>query len=576
MSSINPAKVRTWPAFVVLAMQGAAILYSVSAEFDNLSRFIAMMAGPAVSLLLFLVYWFGFSRIPWRDRLRLPLVSLVAAVVVGVLAHSTARPAMWIYGIPLTLFLMTTWTLLNRFESPHGHPRRGAVLLALGWLPFLLVRLEGFSGSYLPELVWRWTPTTEERLAFTRPARDASASDTATPPPALQSSPQDWPGFRGLNRDSRVVGARINADWTAKPPKQLWKIAVGPGWSSFAIVGDSLFTQEQFGAEEAVVCYNAMTGLERWRHVDAARFSELVAGPGPRATPTFADGRIYTLGAEANFNCLDAATGRVIWRRDLMQEIGAKLPEWGFAASPLVMAGLAIVNADGTEGRGLVAYNAVTGEPAWHVPSPGMNFSSAQRMVFGEKEFAVFASGTEVFAVDPQSGEILWRSSPTGWKAASMIQPQQIDASSLVVGLGDGIGTARLQVIPSAGNAWSTTQLWSSKNLKPSFNDFVFYQGALYGFDQSIFACVDAQTGKRLWKKGRYGFGQALLFEDQGLILVVAETGELVLLACDPKVHRELARYPAITGKTWNHPAFSRGRLYVRNGEEAVCLDLSP
>ena len=575
MSSFPQPPVRIWPAVVILLLQVAAIGYSVTAEFDNFSRFMAMMLGPAVCLLLFLVYWFGFSRVPMRERLVLPLLSLVTAVIIAFLVHTTARAPMWMYGIPITLLLATLGLFFTRKSSPKGRFPLLASLLVVAWLPFLLVRLDGFVGSYLPEFAWRWTPTTEELLAKTRKPAEASATESEVSTTVIELSPEDWPGFRGADRNSRVKGVTINADWSKKPPKQVWEISVGPAWSSFAVVGEWLFTQEQFGEKEAVVCYEAATGKERWRHEDTARFSELVAGPGPRATPTFVNSRIYSLGAMANLNCLDASTGKVLWSHDLMKELGAKLPEWGFASSPLVMDDVAIVYADGKDDHGLVAYNAVTGEPAWHIACTGMNFSSPQPMVFGDKAYAVFAGGTGIMAIEPKTGKVVWRNTPSGWVTASMIQPQQIDGTSLVVGLGDGIGTARLKVTTS-NDSWSITQQWTSKNLKPSFNDFVLHDDSLYGFDQNIFTSVDVTTGKRHWKKGRYGFGQALLFEDQGLVLVVDETGEIVLIACDPKEHREVARHPAIEGKTWNHPAFARGRLYVRNAQKAVCLDLSP
>lgn len=571
MLSGSPA-IRLWPAIGVLAIQGAALVFTVTAEFDNLTRFIVMMAAPLACLLLFLVYWFGFSRVPKREKLVIFLVALVAAPLVAIAAHSTARAPMWVYGVPLVLLIVTAMLAIGRSWNSSARTLATSLLIVAGWSAFLLVRLDGFDGSYWPEFAWRWSPTAEELLVESR--TDASpAAEVPLPPIALSEG--DWPGFRGAQRDSRVLGVTINDDWTKKPPQEIWSRDVGPGWSSFAVVGGALFTQEQLGAMEAVVCYDAVTGAERWKHVDEARFNELVAGPGPRGTPTFHEGKVYTLGAKANLNCLDAATGKVIWAHDLMKEIGAKLPEWGFAASPLVIAGVVVVNADGENDHGLVAYRADTGAPAWHVPSKGMNFSSPQRAFLMDKECLLFTTNEELLALEPATGAVLWRHKPTGWSSAPMVQPQPIDGSSLIVALGDGVGTARLSVGFSA-DKWSVKEDWTSKNLKPAFNDFVYHDGALYGFDQNIFACIDAQTGARKWKKGRYGFGQVLLFEEQGRLLVMAESGEIVLLACDAKQSRELGRMQAIDGKTWNHPAFAQGRLYVRNGEEAACIDLSP
>lgn len=571
----SPNTLRIWPAIVVVLLQAGSIAYSVTPEFDNFSRFVAMMAGPALSLLLFMVYWFGFSRVPFRQKLVIPAFAIAFGILIAFLSDRSARPAQWMYGVPLSMLLVSIGLIVSRRQAAMNRLPLIIVLVSLGWIPFAFVRLEGFTGDYHPEFAWRWSPTAEQHLAKRRTVPSTKAEAPESKSPALTLSPEDWPGFRGASRNSRVRGARINVNWDQKTPKQLWKGEVGPGWSSFSIVGDNLYTQEQFGEDEAVVCYDAPTGKERWRHSDKARFNELVAGPGPRGTPTFADGRIYSFGAMGNLNCLDASTGAVIWARSLMKEIDAKLPEWGFASSPLVMGGVVIVYANGKDDHGLVAYQAENGEPAWHLPCKGMNFSSPQPVTLAGEESVVFTGRSDTFAVRPSTGKILWRYAPSGQVAESMIQPQQIDSSSLVVGLGDGIGTALLKVNQS-NDSWSVSQRWTSKSLKPSFNDFVFHEGTLYGFDQNIFAAIDSTTGKRRWKKGRYGFGQVLLFEEQSVMIVLEETGDLVLIACDPKEHHEIGRAPALEGKTWNHPAFSRNRLFVRNGAEAACIDLSP
>jgi outer membrane protein assembly factor BamB len=571
----SPKPLRIWPAVVVIALQAGAIIYSITPEFDNFSRFVAMMAGPALSLLLFFVYWFGFSRVPLRQKLVVPAFAITFGILVAFISDPSARPAQWMYGVPLSMLLVSIGLFFTGGRPEIDRLPLMLLLVSLASIPFALVRLDGFTGDYHPEFAWRWSPTAEQQLAKRRTMPTNGATDLESKTVPLSSTREDWPGFRGALRDSRVQGAKINIRWDQKPPKVIWKGEVGPGWSSFCIVGDNLYTQEQFGEEEAVVCYDAGTGKERWRHNDQARFNELVAGPGPRGTPTFADGRIYTFGAMANLNCLDATTGAVLWARSLMKEIDAKLPEWGFASSPLVAEGVVIVYANGKDDHGLVAYKAENGEPAWHLPCGGMNFSSPQPVTLAGQEAIVFTGRSDTFAVQPSTGKVLWRYAASGQVAESMIQPQQIDSSSLVVGLGDGMGTALLKVTQTNDN-WSVSQRWTSKSLKPSFNDFVFHQGTLYGFDQNIFAAIDAKTGKRLWKKGRYGFGQVLLFEDQGVMIVLEESGDLVLIACDPNEHHELGRAPALEGKTWNHPAFSRNRLFVRNGVEAVCMDLSP
>jgi outer membrane protein assembly factor BamB len=155
----------------------------------------------------------------------------------------------------------------------------------------------------------------------------------------------------------------------------------------------------------------------------------------------------------------------------------------------------------------------------------------------------------------------------------SMVQPQLFGGASLVIATGDGQGLARLeQTGTAAAPAWK--QQWISRKLKPSYNDFVIHQDHIYGFDQNIVACVDAKSGEQRWKRGRYGFGQMLLFPESNQLLVLSEAGELVLVAAEPAAHRELAKFPVIAGKTWNHPAWADGKLYVRNGAEIACVEL--
>jgi outer membrane protein assembly factor BamB len=270
---------------------------------------------------------------------------------------------------------------------------------------------------------------------------------------------------------------------------------------------------------------------------------------------------------------LDAASGELIWRHDLMKELNARLPMWGFSTSPLVLGGFVIVHADGDGANGLVAFDVDKGETAWRVPAAGMNFSSAQPAQFDGKPFAVFGDADGLMAIDPTNGDVAWKFTPIGWEGPAIVQMQQIDENSLIVPLGDGIGTARLKVTREDGE-WKVTEQWSSTQLKPTFNDFVYHDGYLYGFDRNIFTCVDAQDGSREWKRGRYGFGQVVLLAQRGQLIVATEDGDAVLLEADPSGHNELGRVKVVSGKTWNHPIVADGKLFLRNGSETVCLRL--
>ena len=256
-----------------------------------------------------------------------------------------------------------------------------------------------------------------------------------------------------------------------------------------------------------------------------------------------------------------------------MQELDAQLPVWGFSGSPLVVSGNVIVYVGGRDDFGLVAFDSETGDTKWSVDGNGMNFSSAQLEMIDGVETVLFTTEVGLLGIDANSGKTLWSHTPADWNAVPMVQPQIIGDNSFVVALGDGIGICRLEVARDEAN-WRVSESWSSRDLKPSFNDFVYHDGYLYGFDQNIFACVDATTGKRMWKRGRYGFGQVLMLTESNALLVLSEKGEVVVLAADPSKHRELAKMQVIEGKTWNHPVTVGDLLFVRNGQEVACFRL--
>lgn len=527
--------------------------------------------GPHVLLVLFLAWWLFFSRLSWRERL-VPLGVLVVAGAIAALIADKSMPFMlMLIALPVAL---TVWAIIALTMQRATTPARQS-LIALGIMGvcvyYSLLRLEGISGSMSATMNWRWTPTAEARRLAERQAVVETATNTLAED-RIELQRGDSPGFRGADRDSRVRQVRIETDWLAHPPKLVWKQRVGPGWSSFAAVDGRLFTQEQLGDQEAVICYDALTGEELWAHTDATRFEEIVAGAGPRATPTFDNHRIYALGANGTLNCLQAVSGQRVWSTDITKDADVKPPQWGFASSPLVAEGRVVVFAGGKD-KGLLAYDADTGKLAWSAAVGELSYSSAQLAKPGDRAQAMIVTDQGLLAFHLDDGSRAWRHEWSTPKNARVTQPQFIDATHIVYGCGESYGTCMIALAPS-GTGWKTTEVWTTKKFQPDFNDFVVHKGFLYGFDGNIFACIDIQTGERVWKKGRYGHGQVLLLADQPLLVVLSESGELVLLEPDPQKHVELARFPAITGKTWNHPVIVGSRIFVRNGEEMACYQL--
>jgi outer membrane protein assembly factor BamB len=339
-------------------------------------------------------------------------------------------------------------------------------------------------------------------------------------------------------------------------------------------VGNRLYTQEQRGADEAVVCYDAGSGAEIWVHADHDRFDEAMGGPGPRATPTFHEGKLYTQGARGRLNCLNAATGSVKWSRDIVADSGARLPEWGYAASPLVARGVVTVFAGGADGKSVLGYDAASGEPVWHGGTGQLSYCSLQPARLEDVDQLVIATDQGLTAFDPATGAVLWRYDWPMQGMARVVQPAVVDGSSVLIGTGFGYGTRRVEVRRD-GDSWAAQEKWTTRAIKPYYNDLVVHRGHVYGFDNALLACVSLADGKAKWKERGYGNGQVLLLADQDLLLVLSEQGEVALVEAVPDGCRERARFPAIEGKTWNHPVVAHGKLFVRNGEEAACYELT-
>jgi outer membrane protein assembly factor BamB len=472
-------------------------------------------------------------------------------------------------------------------------PRRAvtavAILLACGL--WTLLRTDGVTGEGRSQFAWRWTPTSEQQLlakpavaelpppAAAVPATQPNASQPtmpekqteAAPAPRLaRRPPAEWPGFRGPQRDSRVSGIKIATDWTANPPVELWRRPVGPGWSSFAVGDGRLYTQEQRGDFEVVSCYNLETGEPVWAHRTPARFWESNAGAGPRGTPTLVDSRLYALGATGILTALDAATGSLIWTRNVATDTSVKVPEWGISSSPLVVGDTVVVAASGR----LAAYEVATGKPRWYARSTKGSYSSPHLLTIDNVQQVVLLTGTGAMGVNPPDGKVLWQHE---WTGTTMLQPAVAEGPDILIttgGASGGFGTRRLSIAHKADN-WTAGEVWTSTGLKPYYNDLVVHDGHAYGFDGGILSCIDLKYGRRKWKGGRYGHGQMVLLADQGVLLVVSEEGELALVAASPDEYKELARRPALEGKTWNHPAVVGDKVLLRNGEEMAAFRLT-
>jgi len=573
---------RVWPAALLAALMLAAKFGPGLLEGGLSTHWMIAVFGPLLCCLLMLIWWVAVSRATWKERLS-GFFGIAAALALALLlADPTMRgPGTTYLTVPMGMFAFALAAILLARRPPLVRTGTALALAFAGFGFSALLRNEGMTGEYQMGLHWRWSQTPEAlMLAGIRSEKPAGGVNNAISKAAGKTGQKyaialanpEWPGFRGADRAARVLGPRISTNWAAHPPEQLWKIRVGPAWSSFAVAGQLLFTQEQRGPMETVVCYDAETGREIWKREFESRFDDPLGGPGPRATPTLANGGLYVTGATGAFMRLNPLTGEIVWKQDLTTVAGRKVPMWGFAASPLVNGDLAIVYAGGPGDKGLLAFDAASGALRWSAASASDSYASPQlNTLLGEPLIVAF-SNDGLLLIDPATGRERLK---YDWKFPQYraLQPRVVGDGTILLPTPMSAGTRSIR-ITKAHDQFAAEELWTSRNLKPDFTDLVTYQGYAYGNDAGIWTCIDLKTGERKWKGGHYGKGQALLLENSGLLLIAAEDGQVALVPSDPSRYTEVASFKALDGKTWNHPVLVGDRLYLRNAEEAAAYKL--
>lgn len=507
-------KIRWWPAILIFVAATLAVIW-VRAQTDWAFQKRNLTAAPIILAAVFslLVWWTCFSR----ARLRLRL-----GITVGLIG-----------------------------------------LLALG---AALFRIRGVSGDLLPILEFRFAAR-----ALPTPSPAEKTKSVSTLQRFDPSTSSDFPQFLGPDRNGILPGPRLETNWPAHPPEIVWRQKVGAAWSGFAVVGETCLTQEQRGEEECVVAYELATGRQLWLQADHAHYQTTIAGEGPRATPTVVSNFVFTCGATGILNCFDLASGKRLWARNVISECGGKVPEWGFASSPLMVDGLVIIHGPENSGRLLVAFHAGDGRLAWSGGTGNPSYASPTLATLaGVRQVLAFTRPT-LSGHDPATGVLLWE---LPWRSTDVVcsLPAVAGSNHVVFSSAYGFGAQLIELSRDEAGKLSAQRVWKSIRMKSKFAHLFVRDGFLYGLDDGVFACVDLKDGSLRWKEGRYGHGQGLLVGD--LYLLMAESGELVLLRPTPDVPNELARFRVFAAKTWNPIALAGDVLLVRNDQEAACLRL--
>lgn len=570
-----------------------------------------------------------------RPNFLLRVVFPVAVLVVAVIALTLIPRIDSLYGksIPnlisvsltgLCVLMLAGWLI---FWS--GFKRRTIVSVLLvvalmgGGFAASLKSVE-FDGDMALQFHYRWEQNHFDKLAQELEGREkaqpTSEGDQAGEP--ILAQPTDMPAYRGVNRDGVVEGPVLNTNWDENKPEELWRFLIGEGYSQFAVVEPYAITmaqrplteaelaefapkQESGSADqqkiweqqpdiwETVSCYETTTGAEMWTHAYIARFYEAMGGLGPRATPTINQGQVFSFGATGVACCLELTSGELVWQKDLLANHELANVTWGMSSSPLIIGEMVVFNPGGPEGNGMVALDRNTGEIIWEgegykafQKSPAaMNlagYSSPVVMTLHGVEQIVLFDGFGLGGYVPDTGEQLWnfefKNGPGVNVAQPILLPSDDGDARILISSSYGNGSSLIQVNFDDGEDWSTEQIWHDHRLlRSKFTSPIHHNGYVYGLDEGYLTCIDPTTGERAWKRGRYanyGHGQILL--TNGLILVMAETGDLALVEANPKEFIELASMPVLTTthKVWNPPALVNGIAYLRDHREMVAIDL--
>lgn len=423
--------------------------------------------------------------------------------------------------------------------------------------------------------------TTDQTGAVTNPAQSASpvpgqpgqpgAGAPANEAASAHAVRNYWTNYRGPNRDGSYEEMPVMTQWPAGGLAPIWKQPIGQGYASFIVADGRAYTIEQRRGQEVATAYDVATGRELWKQGWNALYTD-VTGDGPRATPTWDDGRIYALGATGELRCLDAKSGAVVWGKNILSDNQAGNLSWAMAASPLIVDDKVIVLPGGPSGKSVVAYNKMTGAPIWKALDDQQAYVSPMLTTLSGRRQILVVSSSRVVGLAPEDGSLLWSYVWDTSMGINASQPVVVSGNRFFISSGYGKGAALIEVSGS-GKSFNARAIWENNNMKNKFNSSVVYQGHAYGLDEGILTCVDVNTGERKWKGGRYGYGQLVLAN--GHLIVMSDNGELILVRATPQQHSEVARFQALQGKSWNYPAIAGGRLLVRNATEMAAFNIA-
>ena len=382
----------------------------------------------------------------------------------------------------------------------------------------------------------------------------------------------NWPQFRGPDRSGVARDESLLEAWPESGPQEVWHREFGAGYSSIAIVGSRLFTMSADDNGEYVVGLDISDGSSLWqKRLGDFVDSELGDG-GPRATPTVVDDVVYAISSQSKLVALESDSGTSIWEVDLAAS--GPVPRFGYSISPLVDRGVVIVETGNKEeGPGVTAYDLQSGEPKWATLNGPAGYSSPILLqIGGVAQYVLFrAAGRELVGLST-AGEILWRH-PTPEALSAIPSPIFQAPNRVFLSTSEDAFGGRMLEISAENGGYAIGELWQERLMRNHFNSSVLVDGYLFGFDNGTLRCLNANTGEKIWAKR--GFGKGSLISADGMLLVLSDSGTVALVRASPDSYQELGRKQVMTGRAWTSPSLANGRLYVRDFDEIVSLNIS-
>ncbi len=383
---------------------------------------------------------------------------------------------------------------------------------------------------------------------------------------------QDWPQWRGANRDGKVTGFAAPEEWPAALTQQ-WKTTVGPGDATPALVGDRLYVFARVGDEEVALCLNASDGEEVWRDSYAAL---AVTGPpaqhpGPRGSPAVGDGKVLTVGVGGVFSCLDAANGEVVWRKDPFPNV---VPRFFAATSPIIVDGMAIAHLGGAGNGAITAYDLATGEERWRWAGEGPDYSSPVVLTVAGTKQIVTLTEKSIVGVGAADGSLLWQRPFVPERMAYNAATPIVDGQTVIY-TGARRGTIAVR-IEQQGDGFVATELWSNPDVAVQFNTPVLENGLLFGLtDRGNLFCINAENGQTAWvDTAGHGRGFAAIVGAGPVILGLPSTSELIAFEPSGTGYAEVARIKVADTPTYAHPVIAGNKVFVRDQETVALLTI--